>query len=233
MLLQYINKQVIGSITNIQTVNNRFFIIFRFIQELSPSFIIIAIIIVSTRKYRNIKLNNRWIYLFAFLGLSGIMPIMISMKQSGFYILPAYPFLSIALAMTVAERISSLTGRITDRGFKVLRLIGFVLFITGMGLAVLNTGKIGRDKEKISDIYKIINSVEKDSVISIEPQLYSDWSLHGYFQRYAGISLDYTNYKQHRYLLVNKGHFENFMAKYKKIPIGSNLYDLYKNPEYK
>jgi hypothetical protein len=230
MLEQYINKQVIGSINNTQTVNSRLFIIFRLFQELLPAMIIVLLIFVFTYKYKYTISNSKWVYIFFAFGLSGVIPIMISLKQSGFYILATYPFFSISLALIAVPGVSFLINKINIKGlgFKIFKILGLLLLVTGLTVAFLQINKIGRDNEKVSDIYKVINIISNDSLISIEPSLRSDWLLHGYFQRYAGISLDFTNLSNHQYLLMIKGDKGDYLSKYKKVPVNLNLYELYK-----
>ena len=101
----YIDHQVIGSLKNAFTVNSRFDIVKRLIFELTPA-VILCILILTWPYIRKsatipIKENINKMLVFILLGLTGVLPIMISMKQSGFYILSVYPFFAIGAGILV------------------------------------------------------------------------------------------------------------------------------------
>ncbi len=229
-LLEYFNKQILGSIQSISTVNSRLFIVFRLFKELIPSFIIALIFLFLTRK-RKIKLTNyKYALVFLALGFSGVIPIMISMKQSGFYILATFPFFGIGIALLLADRVNSLISRIdvNSRGFKIFNYISFILLIISISLSCMQINKIGRDKNKITDIYSIIQLVPKGTDISIQKDIRQDWSIHGYFYRYANISLDTNPPINHNFLLVLKDYNKEVPFNFKESNVKLNLYKLYK-----
>ena len=88
-------------------------------------------------------------------------------------------------------------------------------------------GKIGRDKELIRDVYSITNTVPENSNISIQPDLWDNWLLHGYFARYANISLDSKIPAGHPYLLVKKGFYNHSLTGYNRVTEDLELFDLY------
>lgn len=94
-LHKYIDNQVINSIRNIVTVDSRFDILKRLFSELAPAtgLCILFLILAKIRKSPVVlgKETIKKAIVFLALGLTGVLPIMISMKQSGFYILSTYP----------------------------------------------------------------------------------------------------------------------------------------------
>lgn len=195
-LENYINKQVFGSIKNISTVENRFFILKKLFLELMPAIILCLIIIYYSIK-RNFSINSqkkKWTLLFFLLGMSGIIPIMISMKQSGFYLLATLPLFSISFGILTSPLIASI---IPKNNYSIYFISGLTI-VGSILLSVKQINVIGRDQEIIKDINSILTIVPKNTIISTDKKMDKNYSLKAYFARYANISLtDKQNYFYH------------------------------------
>ena len=73
----------------------------------------------------------------------------------------------------------------------------------------------------------MIKIIPENSILSIQPEISKDWGLHGYFYRYAYISIDFEQKHVTQYIIVNKGYSNEFLDGYKKYPVELNMYDLY------
>ncbi len=228
-ILAYINKQVVGSVQNVQTVETRFFILIRLFLELIPMFLLIILLVAFTFKVKFSNSNIKWFWVFLLLGLSGVIPIMISMKQRGFYILATFPLFSIAFALLIVERVDYLIKKINTKGvkFKIYKYASILIFAIGVSLVLYNSNKIGRDKDKIEDVHSVGDIVSKNTIIAIEPKIRTDWSLHGYFARYYSISLNHNVSANEKYLLVYKHSDFEIPSQYALIPLELNNYELY------
>ncbi len=228
-ILAYINKQVVGSVQNVQTVETRFFILIRLFLELIPMFLLIILLVAFTFKVKFSNSNIKWFWVFLLLGLSGVIPIMISMKQRGFYILATFPLFSIAFALLIVERVDYLIKKINTKGvkFKIYKYASILIFAIGVSLVLYNSNKIGRDKDKIEDVHSVGDIVSKNTIIAIEPKIRTDWSLHGYFARYYSISLNHNVSANEKYLLVYKHSDFEIPSQYALIPLELNNYGLY------
>ena len=230
----YFNAQIINSIQEIQTVNNRFHIIISLLNELIPIFILLIIIITFSLlkkiKFKNIKLFYKESLFFLTIGLTATLPLMITLKQRGFYLLPSFPFFAISFAFLIVPFLIKLNEKIKFKKtvVKIFKIITFGLLFVSIVLSVYFAGKIGRDNEKITDVKKIIAIVPENSDINICKELYIDWSLHGYFARYANISLDSGSKKEYLYLLTNKTCKPKIIENYQKIDVDLKNYELYK-----
>lgn len=229
-ILMYINKQVIDSVQNIQTVETRFYILIRLFLELIPIFLLILLSVAFTFKVRFSNSNIKCFLVFLLLGLSGVIPMMISMKQRGFYILPTFPFFSIAFALLIVERVSYLMKKIKTGGvkFKIFKYASILIFAIGISLVLYNSNKIGRDEHKIEDVRAVGDIVPKNSMLAVEPKIRTDWSLHGYFARYHYISLNYNIPINEKYLLVDKHSDFEVPLQYVIVPLELNNYKLYR-----
>ena len=96
----YFKTQIMGSIENAVTVNSRFYIVWRFLRELLIPIIIIGLFEIILRLkwkitiFKNKENNKKALMMFLF-SLTAVLPVMVSMKQSGFYILTAFPLLQL------------------------------------------------------------------------------------------------------------------------------------------
>lgn len=214
-LHKYIDNQVIYSVANIVTVRSRFDILFRLLNEIAPLAILYVIFLVLGR-YRKLKTsiipgNTKKAMAFIALGLSGVLPIMISMKQSGFYILPVYPFFAMAASILLYPFTEPLLSGINykSQGFKIFKMTGILVFSAGIFLSILFSGGYSRDEEKLKDTSLILPYLPAGSVVNIVPQMYEDWSLHGYFERFKHISLDPDPENKRDYLLLKKEYYSD------------------------
>ena len=234
-LQKYINDQVINSLRNVITVSSRFDIVKRLFDELLPTAGLCILLLIWARISKLpsviLKKNSMLTLVFVSLGLTGVIPIMISLKQSGFYIVATYPFFAIGAGIFVYPVIEFLLTKLNfeSKGFKVFRLIGYGLFLIGIILSVYSSGQFSRDKVKISDTYSILTQIPQGTVINVNPVMYSDWSLHGYFARFKNISLDPDIKNNRDYLLIrNEDYSDTLNSNYNIVKLNTLNYQLFK-----
>ena len=235
-MLYYFNNQVFGSIQNVKTVDTRFAIIEKFFGNIIIPLIIGIIVIIISQKHKiqkhifkeNLKES---LILFAIV-LSGVLPIMISMKQSSFYILTVYPFFAIGLAYYLYPIIKLVVEKnsvIIKRKFKIFKVITIGIIIISIGLSFGQISRIGRDKEMVYDSKMVIDVVGTNNIINICPNMFSNWSLHAYFSRYGNVSLDKNQKNIFKYYLSSGNCSKGYLNKnYDLIPIKMKKYKLYK-----
>lgn len=232
-MTMYFNKQVIGSIENVQTVNNRYTIVGLFFEGIIfPLLIAVVLILWTIKKKDRSTLMNKRIRLaaaFFLVVLSGVFPIMISMKQRSFYILTVYPIFALGIAYLLYPIVKIMLEDIPEKIFKAFKIITIIVVVTSLLLAFSQTFRTGRNETMISDTKLIINKTGERITVNICPDLYSDWSLHGYFVRYGYISLDNDQKNFHKYYVAtedcNKGYLEKL---YTPVSVNTIKYKLYR-----
>ncbi len=228
-LKQYLHTQVLDSLTSHESGGSRFSILKRLIGELIPVLVLVFIVAGLTWK-RPLSSNGYWHYVMLALGLSGTLPIMISLKQGGFYIVPALPFFALAAAYWVGPRVNHLVGKInpTSIGFHIFQYGSVALLIVSIGLNIYFSNGIGRDKATVRDVKKVVEQLPKESTISVTPSLWKKWGLHAYFHRYGFISLEAESEFENTYALLKNAQAKGGMEGYEKVALGLKKYALYK-----
>lgn len=158
------------------------------------------------------------------------MPIMISLKQRGMYILTVYPILVVALGYYIYPILKIWIDKIelNSKGFKVFKFLTLIVVVLSLGSSIFQVNRIGRDKEMIMDSKAVIEVVGEDETISICAEMYTNWSLHGYFSRYGNVSLDSNKVsKHHYYLSVEDCNQEVLLQNYQKVDLATEKYHLY------
>lgn len=233
--ISYFNTQILGSISNIKTVDSRFYILGRFLSEIIPSIIICGLYgLIIKLKTKNLPFilnyTNKKPLMIIIFSLTAVFPIMISMKQSGFYLLPSFPFLAIAFSSLIDNSVGDLLSKLNIRSktYNWIKNISFVLFVFSIILSVSFYGKDNRDKKLLSDMDIIANYLPSKAIVSVSKEMEEEYSLFAYYARFYNISLDPNTNNSRRYLLIRKEYSNNFEKNnYKNIKLNTESFYLY------
>ena len=194
-LKDYIRLQVIGGGLHEATASSRFYMVFAMLQQLMIAYVIAIEMAIS--KSHN-KVNNTvfefptdksWFYTFLILGLLGVLPIMVSVKQRDFYMLAALPFFALAFGHLTLSMVNLLLPKITPKVHKWMTLAASVVLLVGLVLNGIHYGKYGRDEALIEEVKNRVAEADGNNIIDITPEEYTQWARHAYFMRYGKISL--------------------------------------------
>ncbi len=223
----YLNQQVIASLQGLRpTVTNRLSIVMDLLKVIIPITLLSIIVFLFTRKkVQQDKEKQKVGIFFILVGLSASLPIVLSTKQYGFYLVPSLPYFSLGISIIIFPYVKYLFYKIK----KPIYLIGFVY--TLLLVSVLFTGfKINtysRDQVLLTDLQCIAKEIGKDRIIHIDRNMSRDIQLNTYFMRYYNIELDSKNeYKYYlRYKKSNK--FNVKLEEYDQVDIELKIYTLY------
>lgn len=242
-LKDYFLNQIVQGISNRETVDSRFFIVERLIGELLPVFgIAVLLFFISRLKGKEARIRKRdmeWGFIFIATGLSGVLPIMISKTQGGFYIIPALPFFCLGFAHLFHRHWTALLSHAFDRreNERNLALGAVLLFAIGILIHSFRYGDPGADSKKVELVEEVGRTVEDGRTIHIDPTLKADFGLHAYFQRYERISLDAdtSSSKEHKAILLpgSGASWKELPSSYEEHPLQSRAYRLFLRKESK
>lgn len=197
-LKDYIRLQVIGGGLHEATVSSRFYIVFSLLLQLIiPLAMVLTLMILKTKNKDKRKLfefppDKAWFYIFLILGLLGVLPIMVSVKQRDFYMLAALPFFALAFGHLTLAMANTIMLNVNEKHNKG-RLIGSIcIVLVGLVLTFVHMGKYGRDEALIEEVKKQIAETKGETIIDISHEEYTNWTRHAYFMRYGKISLNPT-----------------------------------------
>ena len=184
---RYVQRQVLRGLTEERTTSNRLYIVFKMLTEsLIPLGLILILWVAARKKVKKLEWSTEGQWLL-WLGLSGVLPMMVSIKQSGYYILPALPLIALSLATIAARRCTLLFN---SRFIRPSQLwIALIVFVFGIGLNVYFFGQVTRDRDKVELQYAIKTHLPEGSTISTNHELIENWGLVAYLQRYNSASL--------------------------------------------
>ncbi len=225
-VINYMYAQLIPSLQGKReiTVNNRFKIVVDLLLELTVP-ILILLISYFTSKKKKIRYKKESLF-FLLIGLSASIPLLISLKQRKFYLIPSFPFFILGFCLLI---VPLLEPRLKEF-YKKRKIIVVINFLLVIALSVISFSLDGysRDKNKIQDIEKIVNVVKKGEIISTSKSLNRNWQIVAYFLRKNYISL--TSKEGQAYYLKQKNEVLDSEIKdnFKEINLDLSLFNLYK-----
>jgi 4-amino-4-deoxy-L-arabinose transferase-like glycosyltransferase len=188
----YLDSQVIHSISSVKTVGSRFHVVGTLILSIIPG-VALLLVIWLTGSRGSLELNGYgWFPVFLALGLSGVLPIMISLKQRDFYILPALAMMAIAMALAAAPAAREILERTSGKSkwLKVVRASGLLFLAAALFLVIIHEGRTGRDAGLLRDVDILVEEIPEGTSVCIPRALFDNWHLHAYLHRYGRISMD-------------------------------------------
>ena len=228
----YFNMRLMGRVEAAHTVDSRFYIVGRLLSELLGMLIFCGIIMIF-RKFNNKKSNLtidwKTAMCFVLIGISGALPMMLTMVQKGFYLVPAFPYFAIGFSIIIAPTLLSYISKIdtTKNNFKIFKAVAFILLIGTFVFTTTQIGKIKKDNILLEDVYKIGETIPSHSTIRIDKEMWTNWSLQTNLIRHFFISVDKSNI-EHEYFLKQKSDATTELSNYEPIAINLNQYTLFK-----
>lgn len=231
-LQQYYNIQVLPSVNNSRetTTGNHFAILGRLFLELSfPIVILVTLLIFHKNKKITIELiPYKTILFFILIGLSASAPLIVTLKQRGYYLVTALPYFIIGLSFFIVPYLKILTKNISQKRVIHFRNVSYIFIAASLLFSFLQFGKYSRDELKIEDIKKITKEIPKNSIIGATPSLVTEWGTVAYLVRYGNISM-ITNDNQTYILTQSTENLpSNLKDSFKELDLNLNEYKLYK-----
>jgi hypothetical protein len=212
----YFQQQIGNSLRNVVTVQSRFYILFQTFNHAIPTLAFIVMGWLYWRKKIQLHFDKKTIAVFL-LGLSGIVPMMISLKQREFYLLPAWPLIILGLSLMATPVLKNLHehGLIISKKWGIG--IALILFAIAFGVALKFSGTCVRDRKTQLDLAKIAQHLPEQKTFHFTQELHDDYSLIGYAFRYYKIGLDPF---EHREIVISSENKIDLLGNYHEISMG-------------
>ena len=168
-------------------------------------------------------LNKNFLF-FLIIGISASIPLMISLKQRKFYLVPSIPFYALSFGFLLNDFAMKKLTKVPEKIFKWLKRS--LYFALGLLLifSISKFGEYSRDTDVIKDVNLISGSLKEGTIISCKKEIWSNWGLIAYFSRIGYISLDCDN--EHDYFLIKNG--DELPNNFTQVELKGNKYTLLK-----
>lgn len=187
----YLDGQVGANLAEPVSLTKRVSIVKDFLQQsLVPLGLAVAITLVAIaanitwkpqKQLRTVALS--WLLVV----LAGVLPIMISGKQSRFYIVTVYPFLAIAIGVWLKPIALHFVERFEANKRLRLGIVGVAAVL--LLLVPFRLASAGRDEAVRQDCKQVIELVGEGNLVRGHTDLLCTWSLHTYLQRLGHVSM--------------------------------------------
>ena len=228
----YLFKRAFQRINEAPSVDSRFFILWRLLSELIPAFAFTAlfVLISAWKKFDpEFSTQKKQAFLFIFIGLSGSIPLMLTMVQNGFYFVASLPFFGIGFALISAPVIRVLLQKIKPELSSKLYIGSIAFLFAGIVFIYFQKDKYSRDKELLHDVEQIASVVPANTRINCSNSTYSNWSLNCYLVRTYGISINNIAFDStpRKYFVTEVNNENPDSTKFNEIPLSTTQYKLY------
>lgn len=196
-LKDYFQVQVLGTGLHEATVVTRFSILFAWLGQMAIPLVIASILFIVNKfvlkspvKVFEFPPDRKWFLLFFVFGLTGVLPIMVTKKQSDFYMLSALPFFALACGHLTLAATNMLQQQMKMALRFGLTIGACCVVLTGLVMSVTRIGKYDRDEGFLIEMKKVLMEIPENEIVGISKEDFTNWSWHAYFMRYGKVSLD-------------------------------------------
>jgi 4-amino-4-deoxy-L-arabinose transferase-like glycosyltransferase len=226
---QYFHDRIYATF-NVQgaaTTHSRFFLLYELLLDLLPALAIGSVLLLISRRQKIAA--GKEALAFFLIGMAGILPLMVTLEQRGFYLVTGLPFVTTAVALFCTAGAKKI-----DLAFQHKRMLriavlaaGIVLLAGTSAATVFLAGTPKRDAALLADVKLIGENCGRNTVLSAGESTWTVWSLQGYLVRYYNIALSRSDTTAAFYIVHQEAAPP---AGYTKVPLGTQEFHLYAKP---
>lgn len=229
----YFDRRIVNTFNNeeLATTTSRLYLTGQLFNELLPPLILASLVVLFGRKRNIVKqeigiMNRKHILFLILVGLSGTLPLLVTLEQRRFYLVTPMPFFILAIGLIALPYLKAVLGQLNPQtiGFRRFRMAMVVILLGSVAFAATGFGKTKRDEAMLHDVKLIGQHISPVSAISVDTVLWEEWVLHAYFNRYHNLSLLLS---ESEFVLAEKGNSPD-TAKFRKENLKTRKYDLFK-----
>jgi 4-amino-4-deoxy-L-arabinose transferase-like glycosyltransferase len=190
------------------TDRGRFHQLYELLLNVLPVMGIAALLFMLMRKKAQ-KHAAGTLRLAAFMlaaGLSGILPLMVTLEQRGFYLVTALPLVAIAFALVLHPYTTALQQQFSQRvGLsRIVSVAGITIFAGAVIASIVLCGSYKRDEQKLRDLEAAAEIIPHGSIIGNSANPF-DWTLVQNAWRFYHISVAFPETPAPKWLLLPRG----------------------------
>jgi len=226
----YFSIRLVNTFNHIgATTENRFYLLFKLVNELIPVAALSFILILLGKNKSRVSLINkekrRELYWLILVGLSGSLPLMVTLEQRGFYLVTSLPYFALAFSLITVNYLTEIQLK-SELIKKILRLFSIVVLFIGISYSFFSIGKTKRDKELLHDIYLCKSILKHGDTIGVPENMWNDWNLQTYMVRYYYVSLSMA--KNNTYYIIRKDLDKSIVPEnYQLLKLTTQFFDVY------
>lgn len=229
----YFNARFVATFNHSHdTSGSRFHILYELLQGTIGLLVLLGIILLATKNKfavsKGWRTHKKLILFFVCVSVTGIFPLMITLEQRGFYLVPALPFLAFAAALFVAPHVELIRERLSKRRklSAFISVFGMFLIVAAIVSSFLLAGKPKRDRDKLQDLALIVSQTGENKIIAANHSVKEDWGFNTYAMRKYGISIKEDLSLENEWLLLQKT--DPVPDGFQLIPLSTSRYNLYR-----
>ncbi|MCB0794619.1 MAG: glycosyltransferase family 39 protein [Flavobacteriales bacterium] len=192
-LSAYTNNRLLHRIQEAPTVEHRWATLQHLVLAMLGPLSLAGVVVLVWKRFHNrpVPSAGRNVLALTLLGMCGVLPLMLTMVQKSFYMVPALPFLSMSLAAWSAPALADLLDRAKDEIHlvRLVRTLGLLTILGSLLVAGYRWGEASRDPDMLADLDLILGEVPHGSLLTADPDLWSSWNLQSYLMRYGSVSI--------------------------------------------
>ncbi len=200
----YFFERVLHRITQDPVVTSRFYILWKWLQDFSIVIAFVSLVLIFKRKeISSNKLLHADFWLWISFGFCGVVPMLLTLVQRGFYMVPAFPFFAIAFAMLLCPLLMK-TNFLKLWSLQMQWGLVLLIFIISVVASYFNYGKIWRERDAMCLEKEFGPLIPKGELVGADAILWDNWTFQTSLMRYHGISI-ISNDPSRRYYLDAPG----------------------------
>lgn len=242
----YFSHNLIGGFLTESNVTSHFHIFFVLIAQMSVAVVCCSVLLVMLVKNMRIGTwlrywkhrgeefitrddtrNMRFFWIFASLGLMGVVPIMFGLKQYDFYLISVVPCFALACGCLVQAHVNHWMTKLSDVAVIAFSVLGVAVLFLGILLNLSSISKISLDYELLTDMKSILPELQEGETVSCTHDVYEDEATVYYFYRYKKIVLDTAENHPHMVGMYNTAEEHAQYSDYERMGIYTNTFHLY------
>lgn len=225
----YFSSRFVSTFAHANVTGSRVHILYELLLDSLPMLVMMAAILLATKTFfSGWQQHKKLILFFLLVSATGILPLMVTLEQRGFYLVTALPYIAIAAALFVAPGMEKMQENLARRNklSAFLSIFGMVLTTGALVATFLLAGKPKREGEKIHDLALIATQTGERQTLLTTTSIYTDWGFSACAMRNHGLSITENNTIANTWLVLEKT--DAVPSGYIAIPLLTERYNLYK-----